>query len=205
MSCSDHEATLLIFVKTPRPGAVKTRLGKTRGHDTAVAVYQKLLEHTAAVVAPLPVEKVIWYGNAVPKQDLWADTTPHRKAQAPNATLGQRMENAFREAFDQGQRRVVIIGSDCPELSTDLLEEAFARLRKNPVVLGPAADGGYYLLGLQKLYPLFTGIDWSTDQVLSQTQTKLAQLGLTPYLLPTLHDLDLAEDLAKFPAYDPST
>jgi rSAM/selenodomain-associated transferase 1 len=204
MSLSAASDTLLIFVKTPRPGAVKTRLGKTLGHENAVVVYQKLLAHTAKVVKPLPVEKVVWYGNQPPHSDRWVAIAHQRKAQNPEASLGTRMAKAFKTAFDQGRQRVVIIGSDCPELSSALLEEAFTELKRHPVVIGPAADGGYYLLGMQKPYPLFENIDWSTDKVLRQTQAKTQELGLEAHLLPTLHDLDHEKDLAKFPAYDPS-
>lgn len=204
MSLSAASDTVLIFVKTPRPGAVKTRLGKTLGHEKAVIVYQKLLAHTAEVVKPLPVEKVVWYGNQPPDEDRWVAIAHQRKAQDPEASLGARMAKAFETAFDQGRQRVVIIGSDCPELSPALLTEAFTQLERHSVVIGPAADGGYYLLGMQEPYPLFENIDWSTDKVLRQTQAQIEQLGLKTHLLPTLYDLDNEKDLAKFPAYDPS-
>ncbi len=202
MTGSKSSRTLLIFVKQPIPGRVKTRLGKSIGHPAAAEVYKKLLHHTKQEAMKVAAQRQVWYGQAVADDDLWQ--APHftRYAQ-PQEDLGGRMAFAFKEAFAQGAQKVVIIGSDCPQLSASVVEQAFEVLDHDEVVLGPAADGGYYLLGLRHFYDLFNRVNWSTAQVLAQTQEKIEQNGLSFQLLPTLSDLDTLEDLKKFPEYDP--
>ena len=106
-----------------------------------------------------------------------------------------RMEAAFQEAFDAGANKVLIIGSDCPELSGEILEQAFELLDQHDFVLGPVPDGGYYLLGMRHLEPaVFRDIVWSTETVGAKTLEKIADLGKTVVLLPMLDDIDEAED-----------
>jgi uncharacterized protein len=108
------------------------------------------------------------------------------------------MQSAFEAAFAEGHRRVVIIGSDLPGLTATLLRAAFAHLHHHPAVLGPAKDGGYYLLGLREMISeLFHGIPWSTGEVFDRTMAKLRALGITPALLPALGDVDVAADLPE--------
>lgn len=186
---------LLIFARYPELGKVKTRLAADLGPDAALAAYRQLLFHTQAVVQPLPAARTLWLAAEPPPAapPLWAGTP--QRVQPAAADLGQRMAYAFAEAFAEGARRVVVIGSDCPGLSTALLTEAFAQLQHRDVVLGPAHDGGYYLLGLRQPQPaLFEGITWSTDAVRRDTLAIAARLGLAVTELPTLRDVDTAED-----------
>ena len=117
--------------------------------------------------------------------------------------LGEKMQNAFADAFAQGKQRVIIIGSDCLELETYMIKEAFAVLENNDVVLGPAKDGGYYLIGMTKFLPtLFEGKNWSTEDLLMDTILDLKKMKAKYYLLKTLNDIDTVEDLKsldKFP------
>lgn len=186
---------LLIFARYPELGKVKTRLAAGVGPEKALAVYQQLLSHTEAVVAPLAVERTLWLAAAPPAgaAPLWAGTTQRLQPALPD--LGQRMEQAFDAAFAVGARRVVIIGTDCPGLSTALLHRAFHALHSTDVVLGPATDGGYYLLGLRRPQPaLFQGISWSTATVRRDTLATAQRQGLRVRELPMLGDVDTAED-----------
>lgn len=204
MKASAFSTTLLIFAKNPRAGEVKTRLGNKLGQDKAVAVYRKLIQYTVSQVKPLRFNKKLWYGNEVPATDLWDEISPERELQ-PAGDLGFKMSFAFRQAFRRGAQKVIIIGSDCPGLSTAILQEAETALNYSDLVLGPAEDGGYYLLGMSDYYPLFDDIAWSTHSVARTTLGMAQKQDLSHFLLPTLTDLDTPEDLAKFPHYDAST
>lgn len=188
---------ILVFVRAPEAGRVKTRLAAEVGPEAALRVYVRLAEHTlrearaagAAVrvhFTPAGAEDAVrrWLGEGV--------------AYLPQAEggLGERMRRAFEEAFAAGHGRVVIVGSDLPGLSAGLLRQALALLERNEAVLGPAADGGYYLLGLRRAVPeAFQGIPWSTGEVLARTVERLRAAGVEPVLLETLGDVDEAEDL----------
>ncbi|HEX2532764.1 MAG TPA: TIGR04282 family arsenosugar biosynthesis glycosyltransferase, partial [Chitinophagaceae bacterium] len=187
---------LLLFVRTPERGKVKTRLAAAIGADGALAVYEQLLAHTHAVTRNLAAAKYVFYSEAVAPEDRWNEGY-HKRLQA-TGDLGQRMHAAFREVFAQGHNRVCIIGSDCFELQVPIIEKAFALLETSDVVVGPARDGGYYLLGLKKeVKELFTGIDWSTEKVRAQTLARVQSLGLTYALLPELTDVDTVDDMPE--------
>ncbi|GAB3824908.1 TIGR04282 family arsenosugar biosynthesis glycosyltransferase [Hymenobacter jeollabukensis] len=195
---------LLIFARYPELGKVKTRLAAGLGEEAALDIYRQLLDHTQAAVAPLPIESTLWLAAAPPPGagPLWPGT--RQQLQPAAADLGQRMAHAFAAAFAEGAQRTVVIGTDCPGLSTDILVAAFRQLHGHDVVLGPADDGGYYLLGLrQPQSALFEGIHWSTDSVLRDTLARAAAAGLTVALLPTLHDVDTAEDWRRWQAATP--
>ena len=186
---------LLIFVKHPEPGKVKTRLAASIGHERAVAIYQELLAYTLSITHPLPVSKVVYYGNKVPAQDLWSDAGYKRKLQE-GSDLGQRMELAFSWGFSAGFQRIVIIGSDCAQLSTEIVEEAFTTLQAEEAVIGPAVDGGYYLLGMNTRIPgIFSQKEWSTDTVFAATIRDLEWANARYSLLPTLSDIDTLDDI----------
>ncbi|SDM12429.1 hypothetical protein SAMN05421823_110236 [Catalinimonas alkaloidigena] len=187
--------TLLIFVKNPVLGQVKTRLARTLGDERALQIYRRLLAHTLAITAPLPCRKLVFYADYIAPGDLWAQAGYEQNLQA-DGDLGQRMHAAFQTAFAAAAPRVVVIGSDCWELTTAHLEEAFQRLRTHEAVIGPAHDGGYYLLGLQRAIPaLFAHKAWSTAHVLPDTLADLTRLQLRYALLPALSDVDEAADL----------
>ncbi len=185
---------LIIFIKNPRLGHVKTRLAATLGAATALKIYRYLLDKTRETALLTPVRRVLFYSEAVSAHDDWPDAFFEKKVQHPG-DLGERMSEAFRLAFADGAEKAVIIGSDCPDLSADGLMSAFEALESNDLVVGPSADGGYYLLGMSRFVPaLFEGVAWSTDQVLHQTLATATQLALQVHTLPTLRDIDEEAD-----------
>jgi len=195
----EEKPLLLVFVKNPVLGRVKTRLARTIGDAKALWVYEKLLERTRLAAVGLDVRKWVCYSDFVPAADPWLEGGFWAHQQA-GADLGDRMFNAFHRGFTEGHCPVVIIGSDCPDLTTDLLAEAFRQLQTNPFVIGPAADGGYYLLGMTNpRESLFRQKTWSTAAVLPETLADLHQSGTPYHLLPVLSDVDEAADLAQFP------
>jgi len=188
-----HEV-LLIFVKNPVLGKVKTRLAKTVGDEKALSVYRHLLEHTHSVTDQLPYRRQLWYSDSIDREDRW-DSGYEKKLQQGD-DLGERMKNAFAEVFKQETEKGVIIGSDCPEISVDILQHAFEALDQYETVIGPSEDGGYYLLGMNAFYPgIFESIEWSTDSVFADTIQKLNKLQLSYYRLPELNDIDTYRDL----------
>ena len=193
-------ATLLVFVRAPRRGSVKTRLAAEVGADAALAVYRRLAEHTVAAAATLAREGVSLRihhtpADAAAEVRAWLGEGPLYLPQAAGG-LGERMAAAFRAAFASGARRAVIVGSDLPALSPDLLRRALAALERRDAVVGPARDGGYYLLGLTRMREeLFEGIEWSTPSVLPATLSRLRRAGVEPVLLEELADVDRAADL----------
>lgn len=189
---------LLLFVRHPELGKVKTRLAATLGDEEALRIYRFLLENTRTATRAVPAERWVFYADEIPGNDAW-ETPDFRRFGQQGADLGARMRHAFEQAFAAGAERVVIIGSDCPELTGELLQQAFEALQAHDAVLGPATDGGYYLLGLRRPAPgLFENIAWSTDAVLAQTLDAARDLGLSVFLLPELTDIDREEDWAAF-------
>lgn len=185
----------MLFVRHPELGKVKTRLAKDLGEERALAIYIKLLEYTRSITTGIEADKVVYYAGEVQKRDLWDNGVYQKKAQA-QGDLGRRMEQAFLSAFTKSYERVIIIGSDCLQLNQQIIEQAFDELKTNDVVVGPATDGGYYLLGMKQLHnSLFENKSWSTAQVLPETLTVLEQEKLSYILLPVLSDVDHAEDV----------
>lgn len=186
---------LIIFVKNPIEGNVKTRIAKTVGHPRAVAIYRELLEYTRSVAEKLPTEDVartVYYGDFVNENDLWNGWS---KALQPDGDLGARMKEAFREQFAKGAASVVIIGSDCLTLQPHHLKAAFEQLKTQEVVIGPSTDGGYYLLGMNQLYPvLFDDMPWSQPSLMDHTTAALQKQNLPYALLEPLTDVDEWED-----------
>lgn len=186
--------TLLIFTRNPIYGKVKTRLAATIGHDKALAVYQSLIEHTAAVTKSIEATKIVYYSDFIINGDAWNNT--YLKTVQQGADLGERMSNAFSDALKYGAKKAIIIGTDCYDLNEAIITEAFEQLNSYDVVIGPALDGGYYLLGMKVHYhQLFENITWSTETVLSETRARCNKLGLTYFLLPVLNDIDDEQDL----------
>jgi len=191
-----NKEALIIFVRQPEWGKVKTRLAAAVGNDQALAVYRRLLAHTHSVTAALPCDKFVFYSDTIGENDLWH--YGYGKRRQANGNLGERMKAAFAELFQQGYQQVVIIGSDCFALTTAMIETAFQELSGHQVVIGPATDGGYYLLGMQgSVKELFDHIDWSTDKVFSQTQQHVAKHQYTCKLLPVLPDVDTIADVPE--------
>lgn len=188
---------LVIFVRNPISGQVKTRLAKDIGDERALAIYLQLLQHTLEITRGLSFRKFIYYADEVSDYDLWSVPGYTKRKQNGN-DLGERMLNSFKELFDQGFTRIIIIGSDCLQLKTETLEEAVALLESNNAVIGPASDGGYYLLGLTRFYPdLFTNKPWSTDKVFAKTIDDFINHGISYALLDELSDIDDVTDLEE--------
>ncbi len=184
---------LLIFIKNPVLGKVKTRLAATVGADKALKVYFELLRHTREISSQVEADRFLCYSDAVEEHDDWSNEEFIKKTQT-GADLGARMSNAFKVALIHN-KKVVIIGSDCPLLQADHLAVAFAKLEEYPFVIGPALDGGYYLLGMRQFSPeVFEHIEWSTDAVFSATLENIKALGQTCFQLPPLPDVDTEAD-----------
>lgn len=187
---------LIVFVKNPELGKVKTRLAADIGDEKALLVYHKLLNCTAHVVSDVAADKLIFYAEKIDTKDQFAENGFQQFVQKGN-DLGERMLHAFEQAFDLDYKNVIIIGSDCPELTNELLEKAFQKLNEKDIVIGPALDGGYYLLGMNELHPsLFQNKTWSHSNVFEEALEEIEQLNLKYSELEKLSDLDRAEDLA---------
>ena len=186
---------LMIFIKNPVKGKVKTRLAKTIGEEKALSVYLQLLTHTCKETIQTEGVKKVFYSDKIEEKDLW-DSAYFGKCVQEGNDLGERMYNAFRLGFAEGFTKIVIIGSDCPELSSDIIATAFSKLIENDFVIGPATDGGYYLLGMKKLAKeIFENKTWSTATVLQDTIDDLDKMKSSYYLLPVLSDVDEEKDL----------
>ncbi len=188
-------ALLIVFIKNEMLGFVKTRLAADIGNENALKVYQLLLQHTLMVTSPLQVDKAVFYSNYIPLSDKWQENHFIRRLQRGN-DLGERMQNAFEEMFEKGYESIVIIGSDCKDLNTGHLLQSFSLLKKKEVVIGPANDGGYYLLGMKNLHAgIFMNKNWSNAALLNQTIETIEALKLSFALLPALSDVDEVKDL----------
>ena len=189
---------LMVFVKNLIPGTVKTRLVKDIGMDGAFDVYKELLDYTAEIANKcININKAVFYSEYVDRYDDW-DNDHYEKYIQHGDGLGERMMNAFEQSFDKGMENVVLIGSDNLEIEKSHIQEAFTALKKNDLVFGPAADGGYYLVGMKNIFPaLFEDKTYSHGQVLNQALDEADKFGLSYHLLDTLHDIDTMEDLKR--------
>ncbi len=186
---------LIIFVRNPILSKVKTRLAATIGNEKTLLVYKHLLQHTKNITQQVPSTKFVFYADYLNEDDVW---NGYEKRLQKGNDLGERMKNAFEELFNLGFEKVCIIGSDCYELTSPVIEEAFENLQTCKTVIGPANDGGYYLLGMQ--YPfkdVFSNIEWSTENVFIETINKINTQSLTCHLLTSLNDIDEEKDLRQ--------
>lgn len=192
-----NKNAILLFTKNPELGKVKTRLAKTIGNERALEIYKKLLTHTQSIASPIDADKFVFYSDSINNDDQWSATDYYKKLQF-NGDLGQRMAAAFEEVFSLGYQSVCIIGSDCFELTSAIISDAFSKLENHDVVIGPTYDGGYYLLGMKLLHePLFQNKNWSTDTVFSDTINDFEKLAVTAYHLEKLSDIDEEKDLPE--------
>jgi rSAM/selenodomain-associated transferase 1 len=193
------EAKLIVFAKAPRSGVVKTRLAATLGEPAARAAYQQLVATVLQQMAPFHnVELRFSPDDAESDVRPWLRKGWEMTGQG-NGDLGDRLDRAFQSAFANGAGRVVIIGSDCPEVTPADIEAAWTALLSQDVVLGPAFDGGYWLIGLRRAQPgLFAEIPWSTSAVLQETIKRSLAAGLTVRLLRELPDIDTEADWLQF-------
>ncbi|MEO1435128.1 MAG: TIGR04282 family arsenosugar biosynthesis glycosyltransferase [Bacteroidota bacterium] len=191
---------LLIFIKNPEKGKVKTRLARTLGDDQALEIYLRLLKHTRTVSQQVDSKRYLYYSQFINQQDDWSNEAFEKRIQA-SGNLGNRMEAAFREHLSD-HHKVLIIGSDCAQIRSHHLQEAFELLDHHSVVIGPAKDGGYYLLGMNARHDfLFESMPWSQDNLLEQTLKKLKEQSVSYELLSALSDVDTE---AEWKAYGAS-
>jgi len=184
---------LIIFTRNAELGKVKTRLAKTIGDRAALKIYTFLLQHTFSITKNLPVVKQVHYSVEVRNKDIW-DNDIYTKTMQFGEGLGERMEFAFQKGFKQGFENIILIGSDMFDLSQDDLDAAFKALKNHNFVLGPAEDGGYYLIGMKKMESqLFQNKKWGTNTVLKETLSNMEKE--TVQILPIRNDIDYFEDI----------
>ena len=190
---------LLVFTRNPELGKVKTRLAKTVGNATALKIYTFLLKRTRDIVVKVSADKAVYYSVKVRENDIW-DASIFQKHQQVGEDLGIRMLHAFKNGFKTGYEKVMIIGSDLYDLTAETIENAFIALENNEVVIGPAEDGGYYLLGMNSLEEkVFKNKEWGTETVRKDTLEDLKDKKV--FLLGELNDVDVFEDIEHHPAF----
>jgi hypothetical protein len=191
------KAALIILQKNEELGKVKTRLAVTVGEEKALEIYRILISYTYQVIQDLPLTTYIFFSNFIPNSVADIPSNFVLRLQE-GENLGERMSNAFQLLFKSGYQRILILGTDCAQLESRHITDAIQKLDEKDVVIGPAEDGGYYLLGMKKsTTSLFEGIEWSTSQVFSQTIEKLTRAELSYGIIETLSDVDVEEDWEK--------
>lgn len=196
---------IIIFIKNPQLGKVKTRLAATLGDERALEIYQILMSHTQEITNDLTAEKYLYYSDFIDDNDIWSKENYHKSLQHSGTDLGLKMAHAFRESIRENYSKVLIIGSDCLELTEAVINEAFLQLVDNEVVIGPANDGGYYLIGFdfdtigegcrEVLQQLFLDKEWSHENVCQDAINVCENLNLKCFKLATLIDIDDESDL----------
>ncbi len=198
MTNSTIKNTLIIFLKYPQAGKVKTRLAKDVGNQRAAEIYSEMSKTIVDNVSgSSEYQTAIFFDPPEKENEIrnWIGKKEVRFSPQRGETLGDKMSNAFKEVFSSESKRVVIIGTDCPDVTSGTIAQALDSLEEVDVVLGPAADGGYYLLGLNNHVPeIFGGIEWSTERVLNQTLERIKEKKLSFELLETLKDIDTLDD-----------
>lgn len=183
---------LIVFVKNIKLGKVKTRLAKTIGDEGAFEVYAALVALTEKATQDCEMDKTIYFSDAIVRTK-WNKAT--KKVQF-GVDLGARMRNAFTDGFNEGYENIVLIGSDLPDISSEIILKGFDELKKTNIVFGPAEDGGYYLLGMNHLYKeVFKNMPWSQPNLLTVTLKELHNQSIPYSLIETLNDIDTYEDL----------
>jgi rSAM/selenodomain-associated transferase 1 len=193
----NSQNALLIFIRNPEKGKVNTRLAATIGDEKALVIYEELLRHTQNITRKLPVKKLLFYAEKITEQDNWPAENYYKIVQK-NGDLGIKMQAAFESTFTNGAKKVIVIGSDCYELTEDILNQAFSELENHDAVIGPAADGGYYLLGFSRQNDsVFQNKTWSSDSVFAATIQDLENQNFKYKVLPVLNDVDEEKDLGR--------
>lgn len=197
---------LIIFIKAPIPGKVKTRLAKDIGNTNAAIIYKAMVNDLRNNLAGCQ-EKIVFFLNELSySREFFFEQNSYLKAnsnifhQQTGKNLGEKMANAFINTFNLGSDLVLLIGSDIPHISDELIRQYFVHLENHQIVIGPAKDGGYYLIGFQQdafCHDIFRNISWSTDKVFQQTLTKIRKNKLTCYIGPVYRDLDTLSDLKE--------
>src|SRR5690606_1441691 len=184
---------LMIFTRPPVLGKVKTRLAAEIGDEAALNIYNFLLGHTVSVTRDLELAKQVYYSEEIIANDIWYNDVYEKKLQRGN-DLGERMQNAFEHGFSNGFENIIIIGSDLFDLCREDLEKAFGLLQDHDFVIGPAEDGGYYLLGMKRMLPqLFQNKAWGTSAVFQETLKDLREENVA--YLEYRNDVDIYDDI----------
>jgi rSAM/selenodomain-associated transferase 1 len=183
---------LIVFVKNIILGKVKTRLAKSIGDVGAFNIYYKLFSITEKASQKVEVDRHIYFSDVIIPSKWEAD----KKFVQEGEDLGIRMQNAFQNGFDEGYENIVLIGSDLPNISKEIIDTGFDALQNNDLVFGPAEDGGYYLIGMSKMnYSVFENKPWSQSELLDVTLTQLKEQQQSIGFIETLNDIDTFEDL----------
>ena len=196
----EKDKLLIVFVKNMQMGKVKTRLAKAIGDNAAFEVYKGLLSITEEEIRLLDndIDVHIYFSSFI-SNEHWDG---YEKFAQKGIDLGERMQDAFARGFEMGYKRIIGIGSDLPDINSKDIKAAFEILNTSDTVFGPARDGGYYLIGMRKMFPyLFQNKPWSTDQLLNLTMEDLNTHQNTYYLLKTLNDIDTIDDLKTSSVY----
>ncbi|MGY5351580.1 TIGR04282 family arsenosugar biosynthesis glycosyltransferase [Wenyingzhuangia sp. IMCC45533] len=185
---------LIIFTRRPELGKVKTRLAAETSDQTALNVYNQLLEYTHSITKDIEVDKWVFYTDEIEFNDLW-DEGEYMKMIQAQGDLGTKMQEAVFKGFGAGYLEIVVIGSDVDTLTSEIIQEAFDQVKEQNVI-GPAEDGGYYLLGLNEpRTDVFSNKEWGTDTVLRDTLINFENEEI--YLLEELNDIDYLEDITE--------
>ncbi len=191
-----EDCLILLFTRVPELGKVKTRLAEGVGPEKALEVHSLMLQNTLMKCKKTNSDFFVFCPE-LPDSNVPSILFGAREQRGED--LGEKMKNAFDFGFKEGYKRILIIGSDCPELTISHLESAFELLKTNDLVIGPARDGGYYLLGMNKKQPsLFSTIEWSTTSVFRETFEIARKLNLSISLMPILNDIDTEDDLMEY-------
>jgi uncharacterized protein len=196
MSKLSVDAGLVVFLRLPEKGKVKTRLAATLGEQAALEVYKNLIGITLDIAANSHIPAYLFYAGGLPAADERdARFSYHSQHEGD---LGSRMSDALSFVLSL-HKKALIIGSDCPNLTPEILQECCRALDETDIVLGPAGDGGYYLLGCSEIYPtLFSNIIWSTPSVLDETIDRIQEANLSYSLMERLTDIDTEEDWIRW-------
>lgn len=190
-----NKNALIIFIKNPIPGKVKTRLAADIGDEKALEIYTTLLTQLRRVTDTLSVDKFLFYSDYVEIKDSW-DGAEYNKHQQAEGGLGERMKDALKQIFHAGYARILLIGSDIYGINSSIITRAYEELDSNDLVIGPAEDGGYYLIGMKQLIAApFVLQTWSHADVLTETLDILKKEGFSWSLIDVLRDIDTLEDV----------
>ncbi len=190
---------LIIFAKNPKLGKVKTRLAKTIGDEAALKIYKDFMKLIKNECTEVDADVHLFYGSNIEIEDIWEDLKITKHVQLHVNNLGKRMVAAFKKVKKMGYENICIIGVDCPYITSDLLNISFSQLTENDIVIGPAKDGGFYLLGIKDLAHLdFSNIKWSTDSVLNTYLNNLNQLQVRINYIEILEDIDEINALKRY-------
>jgi len=188
---------LSIFVKNLIPGTVKTRLAKDLGIDVAIEIYKELVRITAEATNTLKIDKCVYYSEYIESNDQF-DDAKYQKHIQEGKDLGQRMQNCFYDAFELNFDKIILIGSDTPDITDQIISQGFAELDKHDIIIGPAQDGGFYLIGMKEPHEnLLNKRTYGHEEVLNELLNEIENRNLSVFKLPTLIDIDVKDDLKK--------